>query len=99
VALYPANHSYERLSQQLIDLEQRLLDAEHKRTPYMTISALKTHVYQMRETLKMQEALLENQLNQLQVQRNDQQPVSPAVIQALELQLEALQYRVLLLSR
>ena len=99
VALYPANHAYERLNQQLIDLEQRLLDAEHKRTPYMTISALKTHVYQMRETLKMQDTLLENQLNQLQVQRDNQQPVSPAAIQALALQLEALQHRLLFLSQ
>ncbi|WP_336213731.1 VasL domain-containing protein [Enterobacter sp. P82] len=97
-AALPVNKSVEQLSQQLDTLEQRLLDAEQKRKPYMTISELKTSVYQMRDTLHQQATMVEQQLNQLQQQQLKGQPVSDAALYTLSLQLEALKSRLLLLS-
>lgn len=97
-ATLPVNRSVEKLSLQLDTLEQRLLDAEQKRKPYMTISELKTSIYQMRDTLRQQATMVEYQLDQLQQQQNKGQPVSDAARYALSLQLEVMKSRLLLLT-
>ncbi|EMF07035.1 VasL domain-containing protein [Serratia marcescens] len=97
-AILPTNISTQQLSQLLDTLEQRLLDAEQKRKPYMTISELKTSVYQMRDTLRQQASMMENQLNQLQIQQENSKPISAATLYTLSLQIEALKSRLSLLS-
>ncbi|MBW4201912.1 hypothetical protein JW319_11075 [Enterobacter cloacae subsp. cloacae] len=94
----PVNRSVELLSQQLDTLEQRLLDAEQKRKPYMTISELKTSIYQMRDTLRQQATMVEYQLDQLQEQKENGQPISDATLYTLSVQVEALKDKLILLN-
>lgn len=65
-AIIPAYDNYEKLKQQIDGLEQRLLDAEQKRRPYLSISELKTSLYQMNTTLTNQSTSIENELYLLQ---------------------------------
>ena len=60
--MFTPSDAHQRLKEQLATLETRLLDAEQKRKPYITISELKTAVYQMQETLRQQAQSAENQL-------------------------------------
>jgi type VI secretion system protein VasL len=90
--------SYFQLNQQLDILEQRLIDAEQKRKSYVTISELKTVIYQMRNILRQQETTVEYQLNQLQFLRRQQHKIPPVILSSLHLKLEALNSRYLLLS-
>lgn len=92
------NNSTQQMSDQLGMLEQRLLDAEQKRKPYMTISELKTTVYTIRGILDQQSSMVENQMSQLIQQQNNNQPLSPAAVLALNEQLEALRSHLLLLE-
>lgn len=92
------NVSTQQLAQQLDELEQRLLDAEQKRKPYMTISELKTSIYNMRKTLRLQSAMVEMQLNQLIIDKNNNQPISQAALYTLSSQITALESKVLLLD-
>lgn len=88
----------EEVNQQLTLLEKRLLDAEQKRKPHVTISELKTAIYQMRETLRSQQTTVEYRLYQLQKQRQQHQPLSATERDAIISQLEALHKRLILLS-
>ncbi|CNK97030.1 Uncharacterized protein conserved in bacteria [Yersinia enterocolitica] len=97
-AMFPSNSSVQQLNQQLDTLEQRLLDAEQKRKPYITISELKTSIYQIRNTLREQATMVEEQLNRLQEQKNSGKPISDAALYNLSLQIDALKSRLLLLS-
>lgn len=92
------NNSTQQMSQHLEVLEQRLLDAEQKRKPYMTISELKTTVYTLQETLNQQSSMVENKLNQLALQKKQHQRLSPAAVLELTEQLDALKSRLLLLE-
>lgn len=92
------NSSTQQLSQQLDTLEQRLLDAEQKRKPYMTISELKTSVYQMHNTLRQQTSMVENRLHQLQIQLDKHQPVSSATISSISAQINELNSMLVYLS-
>lgn len=96
--MFPANKTYERLNQQLNTLEQRLLDAEQKRKPYLTISELKTNVYQMQQTLDGQKKIFEFQLNDVQTLRDRHQPLPSEVLMSLSLKREALNSRFLYLT-
>lgn len=92
------NSSTKQLSQQLDTLEQRLLDAEQKRKSYMTISELKTSVYQMKNSLHQQTSMVENRLNQLKIQREINQPVSNETISSISEQIYDLNSMLLYLS-
>ncbi|WP_237932250.1 VasL domain-containing protein [Buttiauxella sp. S19-1] len=94
----PINTSTQQLNQQLDTLEHRLLDAEQKRKPYITISELKTSIYEMRTNLNIQTSMVENQLNQLQIQLDNNQSISPIALYTLSLQIDALKNRLLLIS-
>lgn len=97
-AAQPEDKSYSQLNNQLDLLEQRLIDAEQRRKSHVTISELKTVIYQMRQILRQQEMTLENQLNTLQSMRNERQRISPELISSLSLKLDALNSRYLLLT-
>lgn len=76
----PVNTSTQQLNLQLKAVEKRLLDAEQKRKPYMTISELKTSVYQMQDTLRQQTLTVDNQLDRLQLQQENHEPVSEEML-------------------
>jgi len=82
------------VNKQLNELEQRLLDAEQKRKSYMTISELKTAIYQMRQTLQQGGEPVLAQLDDVQKKLDNKQPVSNAEISAISQRLEALNSRL-----
>lgn len=94
----PTINSWVLVNSQLNDLEQRLLDAEQKRKPYMTISELKTAIYQMRQTLQQGGKPVLAQLDDLQQKRDNQQPLNPAEINTISQRLEALNSRLIQLT-
>ncbi|SUY92697.1 Uncharacterized protein conserved in bacteria [Buttiauxella agrestis] len=97
-ASLPTINSWALVNSQLNNLEQRLLEAEQKRKPYMTISELKTEIYKMRQTLQQGGAPVQAQLDDLQVKLNNQQPVSPGEINAISQHLTALNSRLIQLT-
>jgi len=86
------------VNNQLNSVELRLLEAEQKRKPYMTISELKTAIYQMRQTLQQGGEPVQAQLDDLQRKLDKQQPVSNAEIKQIAEHLEALNSRLILLT-
>jgi type VI secretion system protein VasL len=94
----PAINSWAMVNNQLDGLEQRLLDAEQKRKSYMTISELKTAIYQMRQTLQQGGQPVLAQIDEVQRKLNNHQPVSDAEIDAISQHLEALNSRVVQLK-
>ncbi|WP_336982181.1 MULTISPECIES: VasL domain-containing protein [unclassified Cedecea] len=94
----PANTTYEELISQLTAIEKRLLEAEQKRTSYMTISELKTAIYQLRETVHRQSTMVENQLNQIQRLKDNDRQIPPAQLYALSAKIEGLKSKFLLLK-
>lgn len=97
-AILPKVSSWEVINNQLEILEQRLLDAEQKRTPYLTISELKTAIYQMRQTIQQGGEPVLVQLSQLQNKLDNTQPISDAELDAVAHHLEALHIQLLNLS-
>lgn len=97
-ASLPAINGWARVNVQLDALEQRLLEAEQKRKPYMTISELKTAIYQMRQTLQQGGEPVISQLDNLQRRIDNHQPVSQAEINAISQRLEALKSRLIQLT-
>lgn len=93
-ASLPKINSWALVNEQLNDLEQRLLDAEQKRKSYMTISELKTAIYQMRQTLQQGGKPVLAQLDDVQRKLDNKQPVSDAEISAISQRLEALNSRL-----
>ncbi|MFX2610789.1 VasL domain-containing protein [Enterobacter mori] len=92
------SESYQYLNQQLDMLEERLIDAEQKRKPYVTISELKTTVYRMRQATRQQEMSLEHQLHSLQTLRDERKEIPPVALASVSVKLDALNSRFLLLS-
>ncbi|EMV8789781.1 type VI secretion system ImpA family N-terminal domain-containing protein [Escherichia coli] len=97
-ASLPTINSWQEMNDQLNNLEQRLLDAEQKRIPYLTISELKTAIYKLRLTLRKggEPALV--QLGNLQNKIDTQQSISDAEFDDISRHLEALQSRLLYLK-
>lgn len=93
-ASLPKINSWALVNKQLNELEQRLLDAEQKRKSYMTISELKTAIYQMRQTLQQGGEPVLAQLDDVQKKLDNKQPVSNAEISAISQRLEALNSRL-----
>lgn len=94
----PTNTTYEELISQLTAIEKRLLEAEQKKTAYMTISELKTAVYQLREIVSRQSTMVENQFNQIQLLKHSNQQIPPAQFFALSAKIEGLNSKFLLLK-
>lgn len=94
----PTINSWQEMNIQLNNLEERLLDSEKKRIPYLTISELKTAVYQLRLTLQQGGEPIFVQLAHLQSKLDNQQSISKAEFDAISHQLEALHSRLLYLS-
>ncbi|AEN67292.1 hypothetical protein Entas_4613 (plasmid) [Enterobacter soli] len=94
----PTTDSWVLINRQLDSLEQRLLDAEQKRKPYMTISELKTSIYQMRATLRDGGEPVQAQLYELQNKINSDQVVSDTEINEIAVHLDALNSRLIQLS-
>lgn len=97
-ASLPTVNSWKLVNNQLNNLEQRLLDAEQKRKPYMTISELKTEIYQMRQTLQQGGEPVLSQLDALQQKINNKQPISNAEIDVITQRLDALNSRLIQLA-
>lgn len=97
-ATLPDINSWALVNNQLNSVELRLLEAEQKRKPYMTISELKTAIYQMRQTLQQGGEPVQAQLDDLQRKLDKQQPVSNAEIKQIAEHLEALNSRLILLT-
>lgn len=93
-ATLPTINSWALLNKQLDNLEQRLLDAEQKRKPYITISELKTAIYQMQQTLQQGGEPVLSQLDDLQNKVDKQQPVTSEEIEAIRQHIEALNSRL-----
>lgn len=98
IASLPTVNSWARVNHQLNNLEQRLLDAEQKRKPYMTISELKTEIYQMRQTLQQGGEPVLAQLDDLQRKIDDKQMIGNAEIDAISQRLTALNSRLIQLT-
>ena len=93
-ASLPTINSWATVNRQLEHLEQRLLDAEQKRKSYMTISELKTAIYQMRQTLQLGGQPVFAQLDEVQRKLDNHHPVSETEINAISQHLEALNSRL-----
>lgn len=94
----PTINSWQEMHTQLNNLEQRLIDSEKKRIPYLTISELKTAVYQLRLTLQQGGEPVLVQLAHLQSKIDNQQSISKAEFDVVSHQLEALQSQLLYLN-
>lgn len=97
-ASLPTINSWAMVNDQLNALEQRLLDSEQKRRSYVTISELKTAIYQMRQTLQQGGEPVMAQLDVLQGRLDSKQPVSDAEIDLISERLEALNSRFIQLT-
>ncbi|SQA96955.1 ImpA domain protein [Cedecea neteri] len=64
----------------------------------MTISELKTAVYQLREIVSRQSTMVENQFNQIQLLKHSNQQIPPAQFFALSAKIEGLNSKFLLLK-
>lgn len=93
-ASLPAINSWAMINRQLEHLEQRLLDSEQKRKSYMTISELKTAIYQMRQTLQLGGQPVLAQIDEVQRKFDNHYPVSETEINAISQHLEALNSRL-----
>lgn len=94
----PSTDSWVLINRQLDSLEQRLIDAEQKRKPYITISELKTYIYHMRVTLRDGGEPVQAQLFELQNKINSNQVISDAEINEVAAHLDALNSRLIQLS-
>jgi len=91
----PEINSWSMVNNQLNDLEQRLLDAEQKRKSYLTISELKTAIYQMHQTLMQGGQPVLTQLDDVQKKFDNHQQVSDEEINVISRHLEALNSRLI----
>lgn len=97
-SILPSTNSWMLINRQLDSLEQRLLDAEQKRKSYITISELKTSIYQMQETLRKGGEPVQAQLYELQQKISSHQTVSDSEINVITEHLDALNSRLIQLT-
>ncbi|MRT15099.1 hypothetical protein GJV07_22730 [Enterobacteriaceae bacterium RIT711] len=98
ISMLPEDRTTSQLNIKLSELEQRLLDAEQKRKPYITISELKTEIYQMHEILQKQDTMIENRLNQLQKKIDNDQFGTPGELLSISSQISNINSKYLYLS-
>ncbi|MCE0826813.1 type VI secretion system ImpA family N-terminal domain-containing protein [Buttiauxella sp. A2-C2_NF] len=92
----PALDGYIKANKHLDELDARLLNAEKTQSKYMTVSELKTAVYQIRQDLQSNGAAAETLL--WEIQQTGPEKRDPAVMKKIEQRIEALNSRYLLLK-
>lgn len=76
----PALDGYITAAKHLDELEARLLNAERNKSKYMTVSELKTTVYQLRQDLRSTGVPVETLLWEIQQQQARGETVNPALL-------------------
>lgn len=89
---------WQAASQHLDILEQRLLESEKTRSRYMTVSELKTAIYQLRQDLQNEEAPAEALLARMQRQHALHQQISVALTQQTERKIDGIVARYQLMK-
>lgn len=95
----PALDGYIKASKHLDVLEARLLNAERKKSNYMTVSELKTTVYQLRQDLQSTGVPAETLLWEIQQQQVRGEKINPALLKQAEQRIDALSMTYLLLDK
>lgn len=93
-----SSKSLQNLKEQLDSLELRLIESEKKRSVYMTISELKTSIYQMKESLNEYGKPVQMQISDLETKINENKAVYPAEIESVLKQIDDMNTRVTQLS-
>lgn len=86
----PALDGFVLANKHLDELEARLLNAEKKHSQYMTVSELKTAVYQIRQDLQRNGTSAETLLWTIQQDRENNRQVNPALIKQISQRIDAL---------
>lgn len=97
-ATLPTINSWVQINNQLDYLEKRLLDSELKHKPYLTISELKTEIYNMRQSLLHGGKPVIAQLDDIQKKIENKQPVSNAEFAVISQRLDALNSKLIYLE-
>lgn len=83
----------------LSQLEQRLEQSEKNHRSYMTVSELKTAVYQIKQSFQQQGEPLAEQLNGLQADINLKKNISPATVHQIQTYIDAILAKYMLLKQ
>lgn len=86
----PALDGYMNVCKLLDELETRLLNAEKNKSNYMTVSELKTAVYQLRKDLQSTGVPAETLLWQIQQQQARGETINPVLLKQTEQRIDAL---------
>ncbi|MGB7801753.1 VasL domain-containing protein [Buttiauxella sp.] len=89
----PALDGFVLANKHLDELETRLLNAEKKHSQYMTVSELKTAVYQIRQDLQRNGIPAETLLWQLSQQNKNTDKINSALLKQVSQRIEALNSR------
>lgn len=92
------NNSLQMLVTLLDGLEQRLIASEQRTQPYMTVSQLKTSIYHARQLVAEQRFMIENQLNSLQIKKQQHLAISAAERHELQQRIQALNAKLMMLD-
>jgi|GEM_PF-588852 len=95
----PALDGYITAVKHLDELETRLLNAERNKSKYMTVSELKTTVYQLRQDLRSTGVPAETLLWDIQQQQARGETINPALLKQAEQRIDALSTTYLLLNK
>lgn len=95
----PVLDGYITVAKHLDELETRLLNAERNKSKYMTVSELKTMVYQLRQDLRSTGVPAETLLWEIQQQQARGEIVNPALLKQTEQRIDALSMTYLLLIK
>lgn len=94
----PINPSKKQLETQLENLEKRLIASEQRTKPYITVSELKTEIYQLSMLVQQKPTKIEDQLITLQTRKNNHIPIPEEKYLELKNKLESLNARLILLE-
>ena len=97
--IIPALDGYITVAKHLDELETRLLNAERNKSKYMTVSELKTMVYQLRQDLRSTGVPAETLLWEIQQQQARGETVNPALLKQTEQRIDALSVTYLMLNK
>ncbi|MCS2163140.1 type VI secretion system ImpA family N-terminal domain-containing protein [Scandinavium sp. H11S7] len=95
----PALDGYIQANAHLDALEARLLNAERSKSKYMTVSELKTAVYQIRQDLQRNGIAAETLLWEMQSQKNKGEAVDPALLKQFSQRIDALNSHYFILTK
>ncbi|MBU9851152.1 VasL domain-containing protein [Rahnella aceris] len=86
----PALDGFVLANKHLDELEARLLNAEKKHSQYMTVSELKTAVYQIRQDLQRNGTSAETLLGAIQQDKENQREVNPSLLKQFRQRIDGL---------